>query len=132
VLQVVITDFGLAKVKTTTKTIAPGAGGVSACYCAPELLNAVTVRRTTACDVYSYGMILYEIATREMPFEGLDIHLIYAHVRQGTGGAAGAQGGPVSRRSAPVADVAIGCSAGCGGGGAHRWQLLQWHIVCSA
>ena len=69
--------------QATTKTIAPGAGGVSACYCAPELLNAVTGRRTTACDVYSYGMILYEIATREMPFEGLDINLIYNHVRQG-------------------------------------------------
>ena len=37
---------------------------------APELLNPQTARYTTKSDMYSFGLILWEIAAREYPYRG--------------------------------------------------------------
>jgi serine/threonine protein kinase len=71
-----ITDFGLAKLKlessskTSTSTKKNPVGTVR--WKAPELFKR-GVQYSTASDVYSYGMILWEIASRKLPFsEGAD------------------------------------------------------------
>ncbi len=64
-----ITDFGLAKIKlesnsTSTKT-KQGMGTTR--WRAPELFKR-NVSPNVASDVYSYGMVLWEIASRQLPF----------------------------------------------------------------
>ncbi len=53
-------DFGLASTRNTT------AG--TPMYMAPELLQNKPFNR--AVDVYAYGVLLSEIFTREVPFDG--------------------------------------------------------------
>ena len=64
-----ITDFGLVKVKTATATIAAkkneAAGTVI--FMAPELFEPKATFRS-ASDVYSFAMVLFEIAARQMPW----------------------------------------------------------------
>lgn len=63
-----LADFGLAKVKTETKSIATKTGrGVtsgSVRWMAPEILNFG--KYTAACDVFSFGIFLWELFTREV------------------------------------------------------------------
>jgi len=68
-----ITDFGLAKIKletnsTSTKT-KQGMGTTR--WRAPELfsIDEEAPSPTQKTDVYSYGMVLWEIASRELPYK---------------------------------------------------------------
>nr|XP_002121803.3 uncharacterized protein LOC100178883 [Ciona intestinalis] len=78
-LHVKIADFGGARVGTRT-TVAgdqasvEGGATYSTLYAAPEFFRNVFGRRTTAHDVYSFGMILYDICARLRPYShmGLD------------------------------------------------------------
>ena len=66
-----LTDFGLSKQKTDTAgTMTKGAMG-TARWMAPELLadDPQDAGYTKKSDVYSYGMILYELASRKVPFQ---------------------------------------------------------------
>ena len=39
---------------------------------------------TVAADIYSYGMMMYEIATQRLPFEDIKVHLrSIAHFSRG-------------------------------------------------
>jgi len=64
-----ITDFGLSKLKLETSSMSTlskkSAGTVR--WQAPELMKT-DARNTKATDVYSYGMVLWEIASRKLPF----------------------------------------------------------------
>lgn len=64
-----IADFGLAKIKlennSTTTKAKQGMGTTR--WRAPELFKRGT-SPNTASDVYSYGMVLWEIASRQLPF----------------------------------------------------------------
>ncbi len=64
-----ITDFGLVKVKTATATIVAqrdeGCGTIL--FMAPELFEQKATFRS-ASDVYSFAMVLFEIAARQMPW----------------------------------------------------------------
>ena len=80
-----ITDFGLAKIKlesssTSTKT----KGGVgTARWRAPESFKR-GVNPNKASDVYSYGMVLWEIATRQLPFsEEQDDQTVISWIKDG-------------------------------------------------
>ncbi|GMI31957.1 hypothetical protein TeGR_g13568, partial [Tetraparma gracilis] len=70
-----ITDFGLSKsditLSSTTMTNAGGANGGTLAYMAPEVHDEEPF--TEKCDVYSYGVSLWEIWTGKVPFEGLKL-----------------------------------------------------------
>jgi len=73
-----ITDFGLAKRLTAeahVSTVDPQltlTGSIlgSPSYIAPEQASGLTKRLSTAADIYSLGVILYQLLTRELPFPG--------------------------------------------------------------
>ena len=62
-------DFG--ECRTTAKVMTPKVGTVA--YMAPELFSCE--QYTYKVDVYSFGMLLWELISREEPFG--DIHFIH-------------------------------------------------------
>jgi serine/threonine protein kinase len=85
--RVVITDFGLALVDPaarrpgSTATMTGGQIVGTVAYMSPEQLTGGLV--TTASDIYSFGIVLYEMATGHVPFD--DLHLINAAVQRASG-----------------------------------------------
>jgi len=77
-----ISDFGLSKVKTSTSgttVIKPNVSGHTPKWSAPEILDGGH-KTTKASDIYAFGIILWEISARKLPFDGLDIGQLYIHV----------------------------------------------------
>jgi mitogen-activated protein kinase kinase kinase 9 len=62
-----ITDFGLAR--EAYKTTRMSAAGTYA-WMAPEVIKSSTFSK--ASDVWSYGIVLWEILTGETPYKGID------------------------------------------------------------
>ena len=60
-----VSDFGSANMAKQSKTV--GAGAVL--YSAPEMFTSITSsqKQTSKVDVYSYGVLLLEVTSREMP-----------------------------------------------------------------
>ncbi|KAK9830308.1 hypothetical protein WJX72_010919 [[Myrmecia] bisecta] len=83
--NVVICDFGLANFTTGMRTdiasLSSDAGSLA--WAAPEVMEASLHIATMASDVYAYGMVLYELASRHVPFEGLKAPAIRNHVING-------------------------------------------------
>ena len=52
-------------------------------YTAPEQLTLRRPRYNEACDVYSLGIVLWELATGDIPYEGLEADVIRGCVRAG-------------------------------------------------
>jgi serine/threonine protein kinase/ankyrin repeat protein len=71
-LRAKLTDFGLAEVKSLAGP--KGAAG-SVAWLAPETLSQDPVQ-TMASDIYSYGVTLWELATQQIPYEGLPLDAI--------------------------------------------------------
>ncbi|GAA5230386.1 Stk1 family PASTA domain-containing Ser/Thr kinase [Arthrobacter cryoconiti] len=73
-----IGDFGLSRAVTTTTNTAPLMGTVG--YIAPELVTGSG--GDARSDIYSAGIILYELLTGSQPFEGdVSFAVAMAHVR---------------------------------------------------
>src|SRR6185436_15642204 len=62
-------DFGIAKRMDEPANTAPGGWIGTPLYMAPEQFGA-SQGVTTAADVYSLGIVLYELLTGRRPFEG--------------------------------------------------------------
>jgi len=62
-----LTDFGLSKIKTETKTITADSGQGTLAWMGPELFGRRAVY-AKASDIYSYAVVLWELATRATPF----------------------------------------------------------------
>ncbi len=65
-LRAKLADFGLAKVKHETSSQSSIAKG-TVLWMAPELFDDEP-KMTTASDVYSFGMVLWELVTRALPY----------------------------------------------------------------
>jgi tetratricopeptide (TPR) repeat protein len=64
-----LTDFGLAKIKTRTRTRTSTDQMVGTYgWIAPELTDAAA-DFTPQCDIFSLGVVLWEITTRKLPYE---------------------------------------------------------------
>lgn len=62
-----ITDFGLAKYSEATTRNVTFKGYGTAPYCAPEVWR--NEKNTIAMDIYSMGIVFYELATLNYPYE---------------------------------------------------------------
>ncbi len=67
-LVVKLLDFGLARMQTVTQLTETGQIIGTLPYLPPELLSKRDI--STACDVYSFGIIAYEMLTNWKPFTG--------------------------------------------------------------
>ncbi|CAI2347784.1 unnamed protein product [Caenorhabditis sp. 36 PRJEB53466] len=74
-----ICDFGTSKDLTHSFT-APSWGGTAA-WMSPEMILQ-SEGLTTATDVWSYGVVLWEILSREVPFENLSEFKIFTLITQ--------------------------------------------------
>jgi serine/threonine protein kinase len=75
-------DFGLAKLRTLTVaslSAAPSAVGTYA-WSAPEVILDGD-QHSPASDVYSMGIVMWELMTCEIPYDGLDYHQVLARLR---------------------------------------------------
>lgn len=80
--QVKVTDFGIARVGTAEAGLTEAGTALgTAAYMAPEQASGQDV--TPASDLYSVGVILYELLTRRMPFPGENpVQVMYRHVNE--------------------------------------------------
>ncbi|MFE0459727.1 protein kinase [Kitasatospora sp. NPDC058965] len=79
--QVTVTDFGIARALAGTKITTAHAVMGTALYMAPE--QAEGLGTTPACDLYSMGVLGYELLTGELPFTGdTAIEIVLKHVRE--------------------------------------------------
>ena len=78
--RVLVSDFGLSKHATNATTATGGGGGMkgSMPWMAPEALEGEAC--TAACDVFSFGIVVWETLTRRVPWDGKPPHLIMRFV----------------------------------------------------
>ncbi|RIB15128.1 kinase-like domain-containing protein, partial [Gigaspora rosea] len=78
-----ITDFGLSKqINETSKTST--AFGMPA-YVEPQFLIDQTYKRDKKSDIYSFGVILWEISSGRPPFQNFELKMVklYIHLYEG-------------------------------------------------
>jgi len=78
--KAVLTDFGMARVKLETQKITQVAGSPN--WMSPEMFDEEQGKLTEKVDVYSFGMVMYEIATGMIPFQGKTLLNLAAFVLQ--------------------------------------------------
>ena len=81
-----VSDFGLSKAKTETRSTTKMVIGNNSCgtllWSAPELFG-LEPKTSKASDVYAFAIILWEIAARATPYEGVELEKVKSCVKQG-------------------------------------------------
>ena len=87
--RAVITDFGLARIDPSTAAseetrtmVTEGRIAGTLAYMSPEQMTGEPI--TAASDIYSFGIVLFEMATGELPFDKR--HAIHGAVQRVSGG----------------------------------------------
>jgi len=82
--QIKISDFGLAKKKAGSVTIEYATANVQGDlrWLAPEYFKIP--RSTMATDIYSFGMVIYEILTGNIPYQWLSYDQLFQTIPNGT------------------------------------------------
>lgn len=75
-----ILDFGLAHMKGELRVTATGTVFGTPEYISPEQARGAPV--TGATDLYSFGVVLFEMLTGQLPFTGVTTELIFKHLRE--------------------------------------------------
>ncbi|KAF6724403.1 Mixed lineage kinase domain-like protein [Oryzias melastigma] len=79
--RVKLGGFELSKTETSLqKSVIKSTQESTLCYAAPEMLDNLNNKFTKECEIYSVGIVLWEIATRKKPFDGLDNKTFYKKV----------------------------------------------------
>ena len=79
--QPVLTDFGIARMLSLTGLTASGAMVGTPAYMAPEIVTGQS--GTSLSDIYSLGVVLYQIATGRLPFEAeIPMSLVMKHINE--------------------------------------------------
>ncbi|MBI1918655.1 MAG: protein kinase [Planctomycetes bacterium] len=78
----VILDFGLARQthKEDVRLTAPGMMLGTPAYMPPEQVRGDTAAMGPACDIYSLGVVLYELLTGRLPFQAPNLGALIAQV----------------------------------------------------
>jgi eukaryotic-like serine/threonine-protein kinase len=79
--RVKLTDFGIAQVIDVQRLTVTGQLLGSPAYMAPELVEGK--RLDYRADVYSAGILLYQLATSELPFKGKNPHEVLKRISEG-------------------------------------------------
>jgi len=82
-----ISDFGLSKIKNKSQTRSfslsvENISGGSLLWKAPETFS-IANPYTDKADIYSLGIIFWEIATCQVPYDEFDVHTIESSVKRG-------------------------------------------------
>uniref|UniRef100_A0A3P8ZML1 Protein kinase domain-containing protein n=1 Tax=Esox lucius TaxID=8010 RepID=A0A3P8ZML1_ESOLU len=77
--RVKLGGFELAKTETSLKNT-KNTKRSSLGYCSPQQLESVNYPYNKACEMYSFGIVLWEIATRKIPFKDLSHKEVYQMV----------------------------------------------------
>lgn len=85
--KIKLIDFGIAKKSNALNSrddlMAKSGGMVGKIkYAAPELISAKIDDQCSATDIYSIGVLFYELLTGRLPFEGDDAKVIDGHLHQ--------------------------------------------------
>lgn len=78
--RVKLGGFELAKTETSLTKPKKDKGITSLCYSCPQILNDINHKYSKECEMYSFGIVLWEVATRKRPFEGCTNDDIYQKV----------------------------------------------------
>jgi hypothetical protein len=79
--RAILTDLGLVK-QSDSQTDLTGTGAIGTIdYMAPEQIKAANEVDHRA-DIYSLGILAYEILTGKKPFEGGPVQMMFAHLQQ--------------------------------------------------
>jgi serine/threonine-protein kinase len=70
-----LADFGIARVESSTKLTEMGSFIGTPCYMPPEQLKGETVDQRA--DIYAAGVLLYELLTGQVPFDGEPVTVMY-------------------------------------------------------
>jgi serine/threonine protein kinase len=76
--HVTLTDFGTVKPAEGAKLTAPWMSIGTPEYMSPEQISGLVVK--PASDIYSLGIVCYEMLSGQVPFRGAIPHVLHAHV----------------------------------------------------
>lgn len=97
-----VTDFGLSRFKATSETEKMTGQAGTYHWMAPEVINSQ--HYTEKADVFSFGIILWEVATRSIPYNGMQPVQVVAAVL-------GRRERPIIPRSCVLASLMTRCWA---------------------